>query len=46
MLRDILSSQELVSCEPDAKVADVAKIMADRNVGAVMVLTNDRPGAS
>ncbi len=43
MIREILDNQELVTCEPDARVADVARLMADRNVGAVMVLTNDRP---
>lgn len=43
MLRDILEEQELVTCEPDAKVAEVAKLMADRNVGAVLVLTHDKP---
>lgn len=43
MLRDILLEQELVTCEPDARVSEVAKLMADRNVGAVLVLTNDKP---
>jgi CBS domain-containing protein len=43
MIREILNDQELITCEPDAKVSDAAKLMADRNVGAVMVLTNDRP---
>jgi signal-transduction protein with cAMP-binding, CBS, and nucleotidyltransferase domain len=43
MLNDIIGKQSLVTCEPDAKVNDVARIMADRNVGAVMVLTGDKP---
>jgi CBS domain-containing protein len=43
MLRDIIGKQDLVTCEPDAKVSEVSKIMADRNVGAVMVLTDNKP---
>jgi CBS domain-containing protein len=43
MLRDIIGNQNLVTCEPDAKVNEVAQIMADRNVGAVMVLTGNKP---
>jgi CBS domain-containing protein len=43
MLKDIIGRQDLITCEPDAKVNDVAKIMAERNVGAVMVLTGDKP---
>lgn len=43
MLRDIVGKQNLVTCEPDAKVSDAAQLMADRNVGAIMVLTDDKP---
>ena len=43
MLRDILNNQHLVTCEPDAKVTDVAKLMADNDIGAVMVLTDEKP---
>lgn len=43
MIRDLLEEQELVTCEPDARVAEVARLMADRNVGAVLVLTRDKP---
>lgn len=43
MLRDMVGKQNLVTCEPDAKVSDAAQLMADRNVGAIMVLTDDKP---
>jgi len=42
MLRDIMSFR-LVTAEPDTKVSDVAKIMAQEDVGCVLVLDNDRP---
>ena len=43
MLRDILGGQKLVTCEPDAKVVEVSRMMADHNVGTVLVLSNDKP---
>ncbi|MCM2322718.1 MAG: CBS domain-containing protein [Oligoflexia bacterium] len=43
MLREILKGQSLVTCEPDAKVSDVSRLMADRNVGSVLCLSNDKP---
>lgn len=42
MLKDILSKQQsLVTCAPDARVADIAKIMAEKDVGSVLVLSDD-----
>lgn len=42
MLRDIVN-RELVTVEPDAKVVEVAKQMADQDVGSVLVLSNGKP---
>jgi CBS domain-containing protein len=41
MLKNILNNIELITCQPDAKISDVAKMMADHNVGAVLVLDED-----
>ncbi|MCM2277493.1 MAG: CBS domain-containing protein [Oligoflexia bacterium] len=41
MLKEILRNQSLVTCEPDAKVSEVSRLMADRNVGSVLCLSDD-----
>lgn len=43
MLKDILVNQSLVTVEPDAKVSEAARLMADKDVGAILVLTNGKP---
>lgn len=40
MLKEIVS-RNLVATEPDAKITEVARLMADRGVGAVLVLSDD-----
>jgi CBS domain-containing protein len=42
MLKDIVN-QKLITAEPDAKVSEVAKLMADEDVGCVLILDNDKP---
>lgn len=42
MLREIIQP-DVVCVEPDARVTDVARLMSERDVGSVLVLTNDRP---
>ncbi|MGZ3699628.1 MAG: CBS domain-containing protein [Bdellovibrionota bacterium] len=42
MIKDIIQ-KNLVTCEPDAHVDQVAKIMDEKNVGCVMVLDNNKP---
>jgi CBS domain-containing protein len=42
MLKEIVS-RNLVAVEPDAKILDVARTMRDRDVGAVLVLTDGKP---
>lgn len=45
MLKNILASTRqgtrMVTCQPDARIADVAKQMADEDVGAVLVMDED-----
>lgn len=44
MLRDLLKEQApLVTVEPDTKVGDVSRLMAEKNVGTVLVLTDGKP---
>lgn len=43
MLREILGDQKLVHCLPDAKVSEAAQLMADNNVGDILVLSNGKP---
>jgi predicted transcriptional regulator len=43
MIRDIIGQRNLITCEPDAKVSDVAQLMGNKNVGAVMVMSGDKP---
>lgn len=45
MIREILKQgkQELVCVEPDAKIAEVARQMKEKDVGCVLVLTNGHP---
>jgi signal-transduction protein with cAMP-binding, CBS, and nucleotidyltransferase domain len=40
MLKEIVS-RNLVTAEPDAKISEVARLMADRGVGAVLILEDD-----
>jgi CBS domain-containing protein len=42
MLKDVLNPR-LVTAEPDAKVSDIARLMAQEDVGCVLVLDNDKP---
>jgi CBS domain-containing protein len=42
MLKDVIN-RRLVSIEPDAKVTDAARLMSERDVGSVIVLTNGKP---
>lgn len=42
MLRELVN-EELVTCEPDAKISDVAKMMSEENVGCVLVTEDDMP---
>jgi len=42
MLKDIVE-RKLVTIEPDAKVADAAKLMEKENVGSVLILDNGKP---
>ncbi|MFQ5663442.1 MAG: CBS domain-containing protein [Terriglobia bacterium] len=41
-MRDILKARELYFIRPDRSVADAARYMTERNVGAVCVLDKDR----
>lgn len=41
-MRDILKARELYFIRPDHSVADAARYMTERNVGAVCVLDKDR----
>lgn len=47
MLKDILKregiEQELISMEPHQTVADAARLMKEKNVGTVLVLTEGKP---
>ena len=44
MLRDLLKEQgPVVTVEPDAKVAEVCRLMEQKNVGTVLVLTGGKP---
>ena len=42
MLKDIVS-RNLVTAEPDAKISEIARLMADRGVGAVLILSEGKP---
>jgi signal-transduction protein with cAMP-binding, CBS, and nucleotidyltransferase domain len=42
MLKEIIS-RNLVTAEPDAKITEVARLMADRGVGAVLILSDGKP---
>jgi CBS domain-containing protein len=42
MLKEIIS-RNLVTAEPDAKISEVARLMADREVGAVLILSEGKP---
>lgn len=42
MLKEICN-RELVTVEPDTRVSECAKVMAERHVGTVLVLSNGRP---
>lgn len=41
-LKNILS-KDLITCKPEAKVQDVATLMKDKEVGAVLVIEERRP---
>jgi signal-transduction protein with cAMP-binding, CBS, and nucleotidyltransferase domain len=45
MLKNILNNVDLVTCQPDTKIIEVAQLMADKDVGAVVVLDeeSDKP---
>jgi CBS domain-containing protein len=42
MLKELIS-RNLVTAEPDAKISEVARLMADRGVGAVLILSDGKP---
>src|SRR3954463_4149359 len=42
MLKEIVN-RDLVTVEPDARIRDVARLMQERNVGAILVLTDGKP---
>lgn len=42
MLKDVVNRQ-VVCVEPDTKVAEVARIMSERNVGSVLVCDENKP---
>jgi CBS domain-containing protein len=42
MLKEIVS-RNLVIAEPDASIAEIARLMADRGVGAVLILSEGKP---
>lgn len=42
MLKDLIN-HDVVRAEPDATVMEVARLMAERDVGSVLVLSNERP---
>jgi CBS domain-containing protein len=42
MLRDIIN-REVVSVDPDTKIDHVAKLMKEKDVGAVLVLSDGKP---
>ena len=41
-VRTVMEKNELLTASPETTVSDVAKLMAERHVGAVMVVDNDR----
>lgn len=42
MIRDLIQGQVLVTCGPDAMVAEAARQMAERNVGAILITVAGR----
>jgi CBS domain-containing protein len=42
MLKEIVS-RNLVTADPDAKISEIARLMADRGVGAVLILSEGKP---
>jgi CBS domain-containing protein len=41
-IRDLMEQKKFLTAPPDTTVSDAARLMADRNVGAVMVVENQR----